>query len=387
MLISLVVIVRDDARLLAGLLEHHRALYDEAVVVDTGSRDDTVARARAAGARVVPFAWCDDFAAARNAGLAQARGRWVLGLDADERIATRDQGRLRRVARAGRPDRCWLFAFRSYTPLKRHPEWQPVTGEYPDEEAGHEGYVSCVNVRLFPRRDDLRYDGRVHESVERDARRLGLPVVPSDVPIHHYGMVRPREIMAVKDDLYGRLVRAKLRERPQDSGALLEMACRLFEERDSEGAVPLLERLAASTDPDAHAQRGRLYLAHVRRRQGRLDEAESLLRALLAECPHWLQAWVELARTLANAQRWPELAAVVRAGRARFPADPLLWREDVVATAAAGRVPEAARLAAALARSHPGWPEAGALAAALARSPLAAAPGSSPEATPPIVHR
>jgi glycosyltransferase involved in cell wall biosynthesis len=40
---------------------------DEMVVLDTGSTDDSVARARAAGARVAHFTWVDDFSAARNA--------------------------------------------------------------------------------------------------------------------------------------------------------------------------------------------------------------------------------------------------------------------------------------------------------------------------------
>ena len=54
------------------------------IVVDTGSSDDTAAIALRCGARVLHFDWCDDFSAARNAGLEAARGRWILVLDADE---------------------------------------------------------------------------------------------------------------------------------------------------------------------------------------------------------------------------------------------------------------------------------------------------------------
>jgi tetratricopeptide (TPR) repeat protein len=46
-----------------------------------------VAIARDAGAHVLLRPWDDDFSAARNAGLAEATGEWILYIDADERLA------------------------------------------------------------------------------------------------------------------------------------------------------------------------------------------------------------------------------------------------------------------------------------------------------------
>src|SRR5690348_12028617 len=62
------------------------ALNGEVVVIDTGSTDRTVAVATDLGARVVPFAWADDFAAACNAAVAAATGEWVLWLNPDEEV-------------------------------------------------------------------------------------------------------------------------------------------------------------------------------------------------------------------------------------------------------------------------------------------------------------
>ena len=53
---------------------------------DTGSEDNTRLIAEGYGARVLEVPWRDDFAAARNAVLEQARGDWILVLDADERL-------------------------------------------------------------------------------------------------------------------------------------------------------------------------------------------------------------------------------------------------------------------------------------------------------------
>ncbi|MFC7494677.1 MULTISPECIES: glycosyltransferase family 2 protein [unclassified Nocardioides] len=86
--ISLAMIARDEARSIGRCLESVRDVVDEMVVVDTGSLDDTVAIAEAAGATVHHFTWVDDFATARNEALALCTGDWRLVLDADEWLAS-----------------------------------------------------------------------------------------------------------------------------------------------------------------------------------------------------------------------------------------------------------------------------------------------------------
>jgi len=85
-MLSLSMIVRDEAQRLEACLTSVRPLADEMVVVDTGSIDNTVAVAEAAGARVVRIDWPGDFAPARNAALEHVSGDWVLVLDADEQL-------------------------------------------------------------------------------------------------------------------------------------------------------------------------------------------------------------------------------------------------------------------------------------------------------------
>ena len=82
--ISACYIVRDDATHLKKSIESLSDAVDELIVVDTGSRDDTVGAAKACGATVYEFPWADDFAAARNAALSHATGDWIVFIDADE---------------------------------------------------------------------------------------------------------------------------------------------------------------------------------------------------------------------------------------------------------------------------------------------------------------
>lgn len=77
------MIVKDEAEHLPRCLESCAGLFDEIVVVDTGSTDDTKEIAQSFGAKVFDFEWCDDFAAARNESLRHATGEWMMWLDAD----------------------------------------------------------------------------------------------------------------------------------------------------------------------------------------------------------------------------------------------------------------------------------------------------------------
>ena len=81
---SLTMIVRDEQHNLPNCLSSVAGLFDEIVVVDTGSTDRTREIALEFGARVFDFVWVDDFAAARNAALARATGDYAFWLDADD---------------------------------------------------------------------------------------------------------------------------------------------------------------------------------------------------------------------------------------------------------------------------------------------------------------
>lgn len=81
---SLVIIARDAALLLPGCIASALGA-DEVLVVDSGSRDDTVGLAERLGARVIHQDWLGYGPQKRFAAL-QAKHDWVLSLDVDERL-------------------------------------------------------------------------------------------------------------------------------------------------------------------------------------------------------------------------------------------------------------------------------------------------------------
>jgi glycosyltransferase involved in cell wall biosynthesis len=84
MIVSTLILTYNEASTLPGCLAA-LSWCDDIVVIDSGSRDQTVEIARSFGARVLTRAF-DNFAAQRNFGLDSGalRNEWVLHLDADE---------------------------------------------------------------------------------------------------------------------------------------------------------------------------------------------------------------------------------------------------------------------------------------------------------------
>jgi len=92
----------NEARMIGDVVKAALAVADEVVVVDCGSTDDTVARAQAAGARVIHQAWLGNGKQKRFAE-AQCRHDWLLDLDADEVVTPELAAEIRALFEAGEP--------------------------------------------------------------------------------------------------------------------------------------------------------------------------------------------------------------------------------------------------------------------------------------------
>ena len=94
--ISQCMIVKNEEKNIRRALSWGKDIMCEQIVVDTGSSDRTVEIAREMGAKIFSFPWINDFAAAKNFAIDQAKGDWIAFLDADESFTRRMQRRFRR---------------------------------------------------------------------------------------------------------------------------------------------------------------------------------------------------------------------------------------------------------------------------------------------------
>jgi glycosyltransferase involved in cell wall biosynthesis len=83
-LLSVIIIAKNEEEKLPGCLESID-WADEIILVDTDSTDKTVSIAKKAGARIISYP-SGSFSDWRNAGLKAAKSKWILYVDADERV-------------------------------------------------------------------------------------------------------------------------------------------------------------------------------------------------------------------------------------------------------------------------------------------------------------
>lgn len=197
MAVSLTMIVCNEEVNLPRCLGSARGIFDEIVVVDTGSVDRTRDIARDFGARVFDFVWCDDFAAARNAALDRAGGDFAFWLDADDVIDPPARDGLRKLFRRLRG--AGVAAYRMPCRIP--------TAEDPQRTVPH--------TRLFPIRPGVRWEYRVHEQVQPAIDRAGIPTREVPITVRHRGYLDPARRERSLERNY-RLLSIELAQRPND---------------------------------------------------------------------------------------------------------------------------------------------------------------------------
>jgi glycosyltransferase involved in cell wall biosynthesis len=180
--LSLCMIVRDEAAMLPDFLSSVEGLWDELVVVDTGSTDATVALLEQAGATVTHRPWGDDFSAARNAGLELASGEWIAFFDADERVSPELRAQLRGLVDDHDSD----VGAATVVMQNQH-------------ASGHTH--SAPLLRVFRSDPEIRFVHRIHEDISTSVSgylsRTGRRLESLSGRVDHLGYVR--EVASAKD--------------------------------------------------------------------------------------------------------------------------------------------------------------------------------------------
>lgn len=171
-LLSLCMIIKDEEQWMEKCLGSICKVADEIIIVDTGSTDRSREICNAFGAKVYDFIWTESFAEARNFGIQQATGEWILWLDADEQIDIVDVAEFMDTLLSSKKDILLIPTINYY-------------GEFPTDI--NRSYLFASH-RLFRNFKNLKFIGNIHEHLNIDEIAINNKVETIlSIKIHHYG--------------------------------------------------------------------------------------------------------------------------------------------------------------------------------------------------------
>lgn len=169
--LSVIVVAMNEAHDIGECLESVRGLAMETIVFDSGSTDGTPELCRRLGARVFETDWPGD-GPQKNRALVEARGDWVICLDADERLSPELRTEIAALLAQGTAHNAFSTPRRS-----------SFCGRF----MNHSGWWPDRIERLF-RRGSARFtDVRTHTHLEIEGTtgRLDGPIIHISMPDLH----------------------------------------------------------------------------------------------------------------------------------------------------------------------------------------------------------
>ncbi|HEY8346562.1 MAG TPA: glycosyltransferase [Symbiobacteriaceae bacterium] len=351
--LSLCMVVRDEERDLPRCLDSVRGLVDEIVIVDTGSKDQTVAVARRYGAVVRQISWQNDFAAARNASLELATGDWVLVLDADE-VLLPEETHVLPLLLSDPGTEGYFLTVKNLLGSPADPQYQ------------------CDPVfRLFRRRPAYRFVGRVHEQILPVIQAVNPQAVVRHSPltILHYGYLDEYVRAQNKRQRNIRLLEASLAARPGDPFLLFNLGREHMRSGADRRAAAAFGAALARAPAEAPWRPALIkWYADTLNRLGRRAAALEVLRQGIRDYPDYTDLHYLLGMVHGALGQWDAAIRAFEACRARGPApcppyastEPELGNSKAdymlgMALLRVGRDQEAQEAFARAAAARPGW--------------------------------
>lgn len=310
--IGLSMIVKNGGSDLRHCLSSVSGVVDQIVIADTGSTDNTIEVAREFGATIVEHPWQDHFAEARNAALAPITTDWVLILDADEELSPEAALALPGLLEQT-PETLggYQLTIRNYVPSTNNSVAGSVARENTDRYERAKvapAYAEHILCRLFRRRPEIFFSGRIHESVEQQIYDAGFEFVRSDLRILHYGNLAETSGYMKKQERYHRLLQIALKENPHLSHLWIQLA--LTEKKIFQNWEAAFEAARKAVSLDPHEYQGWVFLDDMLREKERYQEGIEALQHL-PDTGDWgiTKAW-SLGDNLHNLQRFKEARAM-----------------------------------------------------------------------------
>ncbi len=291
--VSLCMIVKDEQDQLPKCLESAKPVVSQMVVVDTGSKDATKEIAACYGAKVVDFAWIDDFSAARNAGLQYATGDYILFLDADERLDKQS------------------YAF--FKNLKKNPLPRSYFARIENLTDKNHVQSSAVHysTRMWTNHPAFRFRGKVHENITFLDSKIKPKRLSSDINILHTGYLESAMEKKSKLDRNLALLQAAIAEEPDNAFHEYNLGVQYMVMHESSKAVQhfaLMEQKLKNSKP-SYLLFGYSHWSSCLHKLKQYEQAEAMAQKALEDKPDFKDAMFNLATAQMGLKQFGEAKA------------------------------------------------------------------------------
>ena len=224
MLLSIVMMVKNEERYLAKTLESLKPLMkeidSELIILDTGSDDSTVEIAKKHTDKVFFANWSNDFGQMRNISISHASGEWILILDADEQLTNYDK--LKEF-------------FNSNLCKKYNSATITLKNIFSEDE---DRYSIDPLLRLFKNYDGFRYEGAIHEQPI-----FKSPTYNDIARFNHYGyLFEDEEVRQLKESRNKAILLKEIEKNPNNPYINYQLGKQYIISKNYEDALFYIEK-------------------------------------------------------------------------------------------------------------------------------------------------
>lgn len=200
--LSVCIITKNEEKFIEGCLFSVLSIADEIVIVDAFSTDNTKQISESFPVKYFERKWTGDYSAARNYAISKASGKWILFLDADERLT--DGLTLIRSLKKTKADEIGGFLLERRD-IFRHKDNSKIT------------HYNVGIVRVFRNKPNIRFKYKIHEQINASLLENGYKIrIEKKARIVHLVADSEDSFLDKKQVYYLKLLNNSLRKEPSE---------------------------------------------------------------------------------------------------------------------------------------------------------------------------
>jgi len=307
------MIVKNEEQFIGQAIKSVKSVVDEIIVVDTGSTDNTCHIAKRLGAKIIHYKWDKNQGRARDTYRMAANSKWILVLDADEKIANKDLPRLKKLTE-NLSILGYSMPVRNYTKtydLLR--DWHSNKGEYPKEENFSKcpGWSLTNRIRLFQKKEGLYYKkGYSYHDYGLNLDKYSAKKIKNcDVAIHHFQFLKGKKNLLKKQTNYYKAELNYIKTNPNNSWGHLNIGIYFFKLKKNTLAIKHLNR---AIEIDKNFDMAYFISGIVYKELAQHKKAIVYLNKAIAINPKYADAWAVLGMTYEDLGMLKEAAKALK---------------------------------------------------------------------------